>query len=136
MRPLKVDRIEFTPCRAQAAADAAVLVNGRRAASEAPCSLGLHLLRCQAETEVFIGLGGDPCFSAGDLALRVVKGLDENVVLVEFYEIPEVAGDRQGIARTKISGSAVCRVTGSATAVPLRFSSTFVPARRSPQRID
>ena len=133
MRPLKVDRIEFTPCRAQAAADTAVLVNGRRTASEAPCSLGLHLLRCQAETEVFIGLGGDPCFFAGDLALRVVKGLDENVVLVEFYEIPEVAGDRQGIA---ISGSAVCRVTGSATAVPLRLSSTFVPARRSPQRID
>ena len=37
---------------------------------------------------------------------------------------------------TKISGSAVCNVTGSALAVLLRLSSTFVPSKSFPHSID
>ena len=52
MRPLKVDRIEFTPCRAQAAADAAVHVDDGSTALQASVRFRSDLVFRECEPQV------------------------------------------------------------------------------------
>ena len=80
----EMDRVKFTACSAQAAADALVEVDDSRAALQAAVRLRLDLLLGERKPEVAESFCSFPGREAGSLSAGVVVGLDADVGAVEF----------------------------------------------------
>ena len=94
-----MNRVEVALCRAQTAADAAIVVNGRCPASEASCRLCLHLLFRQRNPQILEGLRRDAGLVPRNLALRIVEAFHLDIVPVKLDERPQVAVDCKRLSR-------------------------------------
>ena len=86
-----MDSVESALGGTDAATDAAVLINHRRAAAQTAGRLGAHLLfrECERVFLELVGLLGHPFHLAGG----VVVALHHDVILVELDEVAAVASD-------------------------------------------
>ena len=89
-----MDRVEFTAGRAQTAADTTVDIDVGGAALQTAVRFCAYLFFCQGKTQILVCMSRITRLVARYLTLRVIVGLQSDIISVEFLELTQITSDR------------------------------------------